>query len=956
MISIFNVCTKIENYLKEFSIKDNFQFRIFLRTNEHLYVYILSAEDPNETQIELGIHNIYANTEVEFLREDDLADNQFYTDIFNQNKIINLNKGRRRFTSLLSEKKYNIQIKSPIITFYSYKGGMGRSTTLASFASHLAINEGKNVFIIDCDFEAPGFTNFFLKNPKEENQRQGFIEYFLDRETNLTDKNLLENYTWQVDNVFSDKGTIRIMPAGNLDSKEDTKDFLNRNIDHYIEGLSRIDFTNEEYILEKFKNILEDIQIAFSPDVIIIDSRTGFCDMLGISAFNLSNIVVGFFRNDAQSNPGLHFFLKNIISNKQIEPCLVNSILPESISLKRKMFRSFEDDIQNLIYEIEPESELTFDCFPVSRNQNLELLGSSSEVIEDFTEIIRNYEIKDYNELFGYLSERLKRLLENDSKITQIDHITLPITTIKNSFQLKPVGKPEIDKMSISQRNQHLADLKEFILNRTSQKISSTSLYAENMSIENEFENDQFFYRGCMNDIFNMDKPFILGSKGTGKSYIYNALRSKKIVDKLKSNANLKDNYSFIYTIDKKDRIFKTNRLRNKSEKSYYNRFWLVYTWQIIDKELKKIESSFIPSIDSFEIRDDETTALLFEQKINDDSYIIQIEKEFNLLDQHLIDQGDKLKEHLVILYDQLDEIVHPSIWNNWIPSLIDFWRNKRYNRIFGKVFIRRDLFNRLYGITNINDIDNHSIDIEWTQEEMFSYFFKLVFSQDVSSYFWDIMYIYNDYHYELIKKNRQKYNKLEQTSLDQHLLRPLAVTFFGKEVDTEGSNRMGESYDWFYKNLKNADETISLRPFIDLIKFSIDKWKEKRYSNEEGVKPILFQKYYTDREVRKNAVDRHFEDIVRNEIGNKPVEYLFEYIDNHKEYQSITLKKDRFYRLFEDVISEYKDRDEMNDITPRKLEELLVTNGIIKKENYGRGDEYKFPFLYKYRLGLRGK
>ena len=967
MIAILNKCNEINHYLKNIS-QTEIDYKIYLRTNENLYVYIFAKDIINQHQIENDLLDIYGGLEVEFISNDMLQYDEFYSEIFNSSEVIHLENGRRRFTSLLNKEDDDEYAECPLITFYSYKGGMGRSTTLASFASHLAINEGKKVIIVDCDFEAPGFTNFFLKNPREINQRQGFIEYFFDKENGFVGRENLENYTWKVDSQFSGAGAIHIMPAGNLSTNIHENDFFKNSLNHYVEGLSRIDFTNEKYIIKKFKSILEDLNHSLKPDVILLDSRTGFSDMLGIAAFKLSKMVVGFFRGDVQSLPGLHFFIENLVENEKVEPFLINSILPESLSLKKQLFKSFEEDVQNIITDIDPESELNFRCFPVSRNQNLELLGSTFENIFDFIDLIKDSEIKDYKELFEYLSERIpyNKDKKNLTKVTDLfDNSRLEFlnsdpqyqtTNYDSSEEITTLSKIEIDKLSEDKKIGYIKDIKEKILYETSRKINETSLYAENMSIEEQFDNQQFFYRSCMNDIFNIDKPFILGSKGTGKSYIYNALRSKKIVNKLQNIANLSDDFTFIYTIDKKDRIFKVNRFKANTSVSFYYRFWLIYTWQIVIKELKISDLIFESSIESFDIKDDETTLKILTEKIDDTNYIIQIEQEFKKLDQFLLSNNVSEKKFLVILYDQLDEIVHPSLWNDWIPSLIDFWRNKRYSRIFGKVFIRRDLFNGLYGLTNINDIENQAINIEWSQEEMFSYFFKLVFSNDMSEYFWNIMYLYGDYHYEIIKKNRQKYNKLEQTTLEEYLLRPLATTFFGKEVDAEGSSRMGESYDWFYKNLRNGDDTISLRPFIDLIKFSIDKWKDKKYFQEEGLKPILFQKYYTDRDVRKEAVDRHFNDIVRNQIGNKPIEYLFEYIDNHKEYKSITLKKDRFYRLFKDVINDYQDRDEMKDISPKKLEELLISNGIIKKENFGRGDEYRFPFLYKYRLGLRGR
>src|ERR1700676_2252434 len=47
-----------------------------------------------------------------------------------------------------------------IITFYSFKGGTGRSMALANFAWLLAVS-GKRVLAIDWDLEAPGLHRYF---------------------------------------------------------------------------------------------------------------------------------------------------------------------------------------------------------------------------------------------------------------------------------------------------------------------------------------------------------------------------------------------------------------------------------------------------------------------------------------------------------------------------------------------------------------------------------------------------------------------------------------------------------------------------------------------------------------------------------------------------------------------------------------------------------------------------
>ncbi len=976
MIDIFHKCSLIETELHKLKDKgDVDDFRIFLRTNENLYVYVLSENAENNTLVEKAVIDIFNNADVEFLIKEDLED-IFYKNIFDSSDIINIEKGRRRFDSLLSHSNDLTQAnrpKCPVITFYSYKGGMGRSTTLAAFATHLALVESKKVIVLDCDFEAPGFTNFFLKNAGEENQRQGFIEYFLDKESGVSSKDYLESYTWEVESKFSGSGSIRIMPAGNLDSQIPTNDFLKTNLNHYIEGLARIDFTNQEYIIQQFTGIINDLRDSFNPDVIIIDSRTGFSEVMGVAAFQLSKFVIGFFRNDAQSLPGLNFFLKNMVEREYIEPYLINSILPSSIKTRKSIFNSFKDDIKHILETIQEDSELDFPCFAISRDENLELVGTKDDDPEIFIELINNGGIKDFKDLFEHLSTRLisiedLKYLDNNIEDSDVEETDLEETE-KEVFSLEPnfispllykaPNPDEIKRANEEQKAIWIKQIREKILNSTYDKIQQTSLYAENLSIEEEFHNNQFFFRTCMNDLFNIDKSLILGSKGTGKSYIYNALKNKTIVQDLKERAKKTDDFYFIYTIDRRERIFSVNKFEKNPSKLTQYRFWVIYTYQILIREINKIFPDFVLNdngLEIIEIRDDDTTRQNLERLINDDVYILQIEKEFDRLDNFLLLKGNDKKVYLTILYDQLDEIVNPSIWNDWIPSLIDFWRYKRFHRIFGKLFIRKDLFRKLVGLNNVNDIENQSIDIEWSQEEMFSYFFKIVLSNDMDSYFWALMYLYNDNDKIVVKQNRSKYDKIKQTPLEESLLRPLATTFFGKNVDVKETTRMGESYDWFYNNLKNADDTISLRPFIDLIKYAIESYRGGKYRDQETEKPILFQKYYTDKDVRLKAVQRHFEDLVRNEIGNQPIRYIFDYIGNSNlNFKRITLYKRNFETLLQDIIEESGNETEMVGQTRKALENLLITNGIVKKENHGRGDEYKFSFLYKYMLGLKG-
>ena len=157
---------------------------------------------------------------------------------------------------------------------------------------------------------------------------------------------------------------------------------------------------------------------------------------------------------------------------------------------------------------------------------------------------------------------------------------------------------------------------------------------------------------------------------------------------------------------------------------------------------------------------------------------------------------------------------------------------------------------------------------------EIFGFFFKVVFAYTNEEFF-KIMKIYNGENEKFIKpiKNEiSKKNRYNQVPLEKYYLMPLVETFFGKYAyvgKNEFKRKMfGLMYDWFYNNLKNADDTISLRPFLDLIKEAIKRYLDSN-NFDKFEKPILPAIFHTNKEVRKIAVKRHFEDLA-SEAGNE--------------------------------------------------------------------------------------
>ncbi|HEX2224177.1 MAG TPA: AAA family ATPase, partial [Thermoanaerobaculia bacterium] len=71
-----------------------------------------------------------------------------------------------------------------IITFYSYKGGTGRSLALANVAWVLASN-GKRVLVVDWDLEAPGLHRYFhpFLVDRDLSSSDGVVDFVIDYAT-----------------------------------------------------------------------------------------------------------------------------------------------------------------------------------------------------------------------------------------------------------------------------------------------------------------------------------------------------------------------------------------------------------------------------------------------------------------------------------------------------------------------------------------------------------------------------------------------------------------------------------------------------------------------------------------------------------------------------------------------------------------------------------------------------
>lgn len=926
MIKIYNEISQLEKAIKILQAKGMCKnYKLILDANNRLTTYIkpsIDEQELNSLQKEYPL-SVFIN-----------IDDDSYDFMFEDGNGVDIETSRIHLSNLLSESVSKIPNRIPIVTFYSYKGGVGRSTTLASYASHLAIKKNKKVVVFDCDFEAPGFTNFFLEDPDNIYYKNGLVEFFMDSVEGNED--CLSTYYWEASKKFTGQGSVYVFPSGNLSTEiiNDNSDVTHLN--HYLNGLSRLDVYNQDSLVERFQNLISKIESEITPDVILIDSRTGFNDIFGISAFRLSDIVVGFFGIDAQTKPGMTFFLESFNKEKAPRIILANSIIPSFA--KSKLFTCFKDYAEEIVRDLQSEEDeekngvYEIKPFAIGYNEVLKNIGLPTSSYEDYVSLIKNNEFADYVNLFNYIDESI-----DDLQIVKKDE--------SSNYPARDAEKVLMTETPESKTYQ----LKKKLLSNISDNLPE--LYAESITdYEDEFTSNRYFYRKCMEDLFNIDKFLVLGNKGTGKTYIYRSLANQHIVKELRKRANKEDYvYEFIPIINS-EHHFNTQLLDNQIGDFpldlFFERFWKVYIWNVLMVAQNGIVT---PSLDTFEINDDTTTAKKFVSYIKNDEKIIDIENDLNELDiaTRALENGRK---RIIFIFDELDSVVKPHLWTARISPLINYCRRLQYASISPKLFLRSDLYKGTSNINNRNELNNRTINIEWEKDEMFAYFFKFILSHSNDEFF-KLMTLYEFYPKFYINKTIKTLEKNgNQPLVDEYSLRHMCATFFGKYADSNNSNRYGECYDWFFNNLKNADDTISLRPFIDLIRYAVEDGK-----GDITEKPILPATYFTNSRIRVRAVERHFEDLSQ-EKGNTDLKIIFEYIRDKadRKFKKDRLTIEKFDALANKVIkqgklTDVKDADAMLN--------LLLVNGIVREQyirfSYGAQKCVQFALLYKYYLGL---
>ena len=291
-------------------------------------------------------------------------------------------------------------------TLFSVKGGVGRSTTAAILAWHLA-KDGADVMVVDLDLESPGLSTAMLELSTQP--EFGVTDWFVEDLVGQSDhviRSMAGTPQWAQDL----EGTVRVVPAHGREPGE------------YIPKLGRVFLDAGENWTMRLELMLSRLEEEHAPTVILLESRSGLNDIAASAVTDLGAHVFMFLTNSESNWTDYEILLRHWqrlgLASKIRESLSVVSALTPFLDTTRYVNDLTErawDLFRDYLYdEIDPENtnidQFSFDLddsdaphTPMVIRWSTELAAGTSLVHSDISVVAGAYE--EFLERFDRLRE-----------------------------------------------------------------------------------------------------------------------------------------------------------------------------------------------------------------------------------------------------------------------------------------------------------------------------------------------------------------------------------------------------------------------------------------------------------------------------------------------------------------------------------------------------------------------
>lgn len=234
---------------------------------------------------------------------------------------------------------------------YSVKGGVGRSTTAAVLAWHLAVH-GQRVLIVDVDLESPGLSSAMLD--AKARPVFGVTDWFVEELVGQGD-HVVANMTAAPAWARNLEGDVRIAPAHGREPGE------------YLAKLGRVyRDSSEEAWTARLGRLLSSLESACDTTLVILESRSGLHDIAAATVTDLDARVL-LFATDSDSTWTDYEILFRHWRRQGLAPsirkrlAIVSALTPDWDAAYLPVFRERSWDLFRIVYdELDSSAEDAF--------------------------------------------------------------------------------------------------------------------------------------------------------------------------------------------------------------------------------------------------------------------------------------------------------------------------------------------------------------------------------------------------------------------------------------------------------------------------------------------------------------------------------------------------------------------------------------------------------------------
>lgn len=767
------------------------------------------------------------------------------------------------------------------VTFYSFKGGVGRTTALTHVAWILAMR-GRKVVAVDLDLEAPGLSTAFNLNPQPE---YGIVDYFYERSylpEGVEPRISIAKIFGEV-RIANATGRLFVVPAGYL------------NLDY----VSKVDDLRANTVVDGGENLWHvfsrEIQNQLKPDLILIDSRTGINQWGALSLLQAADDVIIFLFPNEQNRQGIELLLRSIQALKNSSINFVFTPVPDvtetGMSKVRKIWQHLHANIKNVTdIDDETNEDETGDS-----ESNLD--ESQSETAEPLVvpylspiALADSYPVQAlidyYNRIANLIDEETDEL-KRESVLTGADSRWEIIESLK--FPEVNADNPKQDLSLLFQRT---TDFERFLDDTT-----------------------------CL----------VRGRKGTGKSSLYwlllkhNSFARQLAHGRLDTTVCLSGHGRFHESRPSRDE-FKSIHKELQTKEGSWEAFWRAYLLLRVIKEnylkfpggkkgakftdLKTIINNLPGNRWQYEY----TQGLI--QLSTDSNLRLIVKDAIDLIHEKAQNQS----QVIWFLYDDLDEDFPEvgEVRQQALTGLFQFLQAcdaRRLTAIRFKIFLREDIWTRL-NFDNKSHFNGRDILLQWTRVD----FLRLSLRQAMQS--------------ENFKELVDRFSPVE--SIDQaseEAIDQALELLWGSRRRRGGKAKYVSR--WVYERLTDSSGTTFPRSLSILLKGA--KEQELSYRGQSSIKPP------TDRLLRGKSLEVGLKKASEERCSAVKEEYpdLRDFFDSLKDEKALLFKEDLqkvWQESAKDVMSPF-------DEFANWLSEIGLAEWREKDQRYKFADIYVYGF-----------